>query len=651
MTQTHMPRLLSLRATTAFCGSLLLLASIGAKPVVAQEDLIRGIVGTGAAILLNEALRNRPQQQPQSQPSRQTQPTQAPAQTQQSQITRQERFQVQAALNLLNYEAGPVDGVFGRRTRAAVSRFQADHGFPVTGRLDRAQMQTLFARASGAPAGTAAHPQLFAQPGGVAPQFPTAVQPGAGAARTAPPLFPSVAAPGAQPAQAPGAQFPSLAQPGTQQGVGHGLQFPTVGQPGTQPANAAPNGGAQFPTVTAAPTQPAGTALQFPGVQTGAVQQDGVAQQFPSVAATAPQSAGSDQFPNLVTPSDDQTGTGVRFPQIASVPESQANQFPVVEQAAPEEVDFSAAVDPSALGDNSSLEAVGDDGGTVSVAALPSGLASAGYQTVFDLALDGTLGDHIASLSADERIERLQLTVEGFELDDLQQRRDYHLNRDVPREQVKTSLVEAIEEIRSYPYVTEINLFASSSDGSTQISMEAVPSGSVISFTLTQGLELDDESQLLSVHGALIDRFGTPSYLMSNSIDRLCQGTEPFSAMTPNDCVAMLFDGLLPESGERMVDLAKSSTAFRPIWSCASDDQFAELARSYAMSVTARSGDMIERFQLMHNPSCHLTAEAFSHQMRVQFSHNALRDAHQQAVEASMAEAEEAAPTASVIRF
>lgn len=43
---------------------------------------------------------------------------------------------VQRRLNGLGYEAGPVDGVSGRRTIAAINQFQSEHGLPESGRLD-----------------------------------------------------------------------------------------------------------------------------------------------------------------------------------------------------------------------------------------------------------------------------------------------------------------------------------------------------------------------------------------------------------------------------------------------------------------------------------------------------------------------------------
>ncbi|MBN2489408.1 MAG: peptidoglycan-binding protein, partial [Planctomycetes bacterium] len=50
---------------------------------------------------------------------------------------------VQGRLNSLGYDAGPADGTMNDRTRAALSRFQADRGLEPTGDLDRATVDKL----------------------------------------------------------------------------------------------------------------------------------------------------------------------------------------------------------------------------------------------------------------------------------------------------------------------------------------------------------------------------------------------------------------------------------------------------------------------------------------------------------------------------
>jgi hypothetical protein len=49
----------------------------------------------------------------------------------------------QTALNSQGYNAGAADGRMGPNTRAAVSKFQADHNLPATGSLDSATLNAL----------------------------------------------------------------------------------------------------------------------------------------------------------------------------------------------------------------------------------------------------------------------------------------------------------------------------------------------------------------------------------------------------------------------------------------------------------------------------------------------------------------------------
>jgi peptidoglycan hydrolase-like protein with peptidoglycan-binding domain len=48
---------------------------------------------------------------------------------------REQRRQTQVALNYFNFPAGVPDGVFGARTRTAISNYQYYLGFPATGAL------------------------------------------------------------------------------------------------------------------------------------------------------------------------------------------------------------------------------------------------------------------------------------------------------------------------------------------------------------------------------------------------------------------------------------------------------------------------------------------------------------------------------------
>ncbi len=60
-----------------------------------------------------------------------------------SSAQRTENRAVQSALNYFEFPAGTPDGVFGRKTRTAVSQYQAFMGFPVTGELNAHEKEFL----------------------------------------------------------------------------------------------------------------------------------------------------------------------------------------------------------------------------------------------------------------------------------------------------------------------------------------------------------------------------------------------------------------------------------------------------------------------------------------------------------------------------
>jgi hypothetical protein len=58
-------------------------------------------------------------------------------------LTRGLDTEVQSVLSREGYYRGPIDGAIGPGSRAAIARFQADHGLPVTGRVDSALLAAL----------------------------------------------------------------------------------------------------------------------------------------------------------------------------------------------------------------------------------------------------------------------------------------------------------------------------------------------------------------------------------------------------------------------------------------------------------------------------------------------------------------------------
>lgn len=69
----------------------------------------------------------------------------APALPEEDRMTQEQRRRVQAALAVLGYYSGRIDGEFGQETRAAIRRFQHEIGSEMTGRLTPAQAGRLVA--------------------------------------------------------------------------------------------------------------------------------------------------------------------------------------------------------------------------------------------------------------------------------------------------------------------------------------------------------------------------------------------------------------------------------------------------------------------------------------------------------------------------
>lgn len=72
-------------------------------------------------------------------------PNPVPAMPEENQMTEADRRRVQAALAVLGYYSGRIDGQFGAETRAAIRRFQHEIGADMTGRLTAEQAGRLVA--------------------------------------------------------------------------------------------------------------------------------------------------------------------------------------------------------------------------------------------------------------------------------------------------------------------------------------------------------------------------------------------------------------------------------------------------------------------------------------------------------------------------
>ena len=63
-------------------------------------------------------------------------------------LTRDQRRTIQRNISLLGIETGGIDGIFGRRTRAAISEWQRQNGVPVTGFLNANQISRIASAAA-----------------------------------------------------------------------------------------------------------------------------------------------------------------------------------------------------------------------------------------------------------------------------------------------------------------------------------------------------------------------------------------------------------------------------------------------------------------------------------------------------------------------
>ncbi len=89
----------------------------------------------------------KPQQQHQEPQVNQPSEPPPPATVSPQANKREAAMELQRSLNTLGFDAGPVDGLPGRRTAAAVRAFQASRGFPVTGELTSLQRLSLVTEA------------------------------------------------------------------------------------------------------------------------------------------------------------------------------------------------------------------------------------------------------------------------------------------------------------------------------------------------------------------------------------------------------------------------------------------------------------------------------------------------------------------------
>lgn len=102
-----------------------------------KNGLVKGLIGFGVgAIILNELSKSQSQAEQRSQ-------HRSRARTAQSSAKVRRAKAIQSSLNKLGYEVGPVDGVIGNGTHAAIALWQADQGHEGTGVLTADQYSEL----------------------------------------------------------------------------------------------------------------------------------------------------------------------------------------------------------------------------------------------------------------------------------------------------------------------------------------------------------------------------------------------------------------------------------------------------------------------------------------------------------------------------
>jgi peptidoglycan hydrolase-like protein with peptidoglycan-binding domain len=139
------------RIATAALGAALVAGSVSQARADA-DGLVGGLVGgIVGGMIVNEANRNR--QAPRSY---------APRTSSMSSATRAANRETQTALNYFGFNAGAVDGVMGRGSRAAAASYQALMGYPATGELLPYERDFLITSYQRAIAGGASTAQLIA---------------------------------------------------------------------------------------------------------------------------------------------------------------------------------------------------------------------------------------------------------------------------------------------------------------------------------------------------------------------------------------------------------------------------------------------------------------------------------------------------------
>lgn len=311
--------------------------SVASTPARAGgEGVAAGIIGFAAGAIVGSQL-NR-----QRAPARTYRS--APRQPSMSAEERQYWKNVQASLNAVGLDAGPVDGAPGRRTRSAIKDFQLSINAAPDGKLTPQQASMLFARASGQPL-VGAQPAYGMMPAGYGQPNLTGQgvypMPPAGYQQQPAANFPNVTLPANT--TVPGvAPVPAGTQPLTFPAAQTAQDAPNVEAPVQMPAFPAvtvPQGATAVAAVPAVPAVPAGTQpVAFPPAQTAQSAPQGVqpaaAPAFPAIApVTMTASAAPAQVPVVEAPAA--PSSPIAFPPVDAA-QTSGTAEPVVAAASAE---------------------------------------------------------------------------------------------------------------------------------------------------------------------------------------------------------------------------------------------------------------------------------------------------------------------------
>lgn len=206
--------------------------SVATPAMAGNNDFVRGVIG--GAILLNELSKrdrnNRAGNENRNYRDNGSQPTNRRAEA------RELRKEVQRRLNVLGFDAGVPDGIYGPQSRQAIARFQSSIGRAPDGKISREEIAILYEQSNGISGGQTLPPVGTGDAGSTTAASGAFPPIGAGTSEgeTAT-AFPALAAPGGADSNGSGANaFPQIGTP--EAGAPAKPAFPVIGSVDPKPA-------------------------------------------------------------------------------------------------------------------------------------------------------------------------------------------------------------------------------------------------------------------------------------------------------------------------------------------------------------------------------------------------------------------------------